>query len=150
MFTIKIIGVLLVVVTCSFIGTLKSRALFERRKKLLLVLDGVNMLHAYIDQGEFELHIAINNAFSKCIFLRFCEDKILCEDEDLKNDKSLIEEFFSQLGSTTKKIECDHINHFILKLKTHLKQSEEDIEQKSKIYQIMGICGGLTAGMLLI
>ena len=88
MFTIKIIGVLLVVVTCSFIGTLKSRALFERRKKLLLVLDGVNMLHAYIDQGEFELHIAINNAFSKCIFLRFCEDKILCEDEDLKNDNN--------------------------------------------------------------
>ena len=74
MFTIKIIGVLLVVVTCSFIGTLKSRALFERRKKLLLILDGVNMLHAYIDQGEFELHIAINNAFSKCTFLRFCED----------------------------------------------------------------------------
>ncbi len=150
MFVIKIIGILLVVATCAFIGTLKSRALFERRKKLMLVLDGVNMLYTYIDQGEFELHIAINNAFSKCTFLQFCKDEILCDDEDLKKDKLLIEDFFSRLGNATKKIECDHINYFILKLKVHLKQSEEDIEQKSKIYQIMGICGGLTAGILLI
>ncbi len=150
MFIIRIFGVLLIVVSCAFVGTLKSRALFERRKKLLMILDGANTLYNYIDQGEFELETAVKNAFCKCRCLQLYKNETTCDDDDLKKDKALIEEFFSHLGRATKKIECDHINHFILKLKSHLKEAEDDVEQKSKVYQMMGICSGLTIGILLI
>lgn len=150
MFSIRVLGVLLIFIACSFAGFLKSKALYQRRKKLSLLLDGTAALYNYIDQGEFELEFAIKNAFEKCRFLNFSGSDILCEDVDLKKDKNLIEEFFFGLGCATKKIECEHINRFIIKLKTHLKDADDDVISKSKIYQILGICSGLLIGILVI
>lgn len=150
MFIIKIFGVVLVVASSSIIGFLKSRSLVERNKKLLLLSDAVNTFYNYIEQGGFELDFSIKNAFSKCNFLTFGHNEILCNDSDLKKDKSLIEEFFVRLGNSTKKVECDHINHFILKLKTVLVDAQNDVTQKSKVYQTLGVCVGLTIGILFI
>ncbi len=150
MFIIKAIGVFLIVVSSALIGLLKSRSLQERRKKLGLLLDGTNIFLNYIQQGECELEIAIKNAFLKCNFLNLNGKKILCCDNDLKNDKALIEDFFRVLGNSTKMIECNRINQFKIKLKSRLNEAENDVAQKVKIYQILGICIGLTIGILLI
>lgn len=138
------------VTSSSVIGFLKSRSLVERHKKLLLLSDAVNTFYNYIEQGGFELDFLIKNAFSKCNFLTFGRNEILCNDSDLKKDKSLIEEFFVRLGNSTKKVECDHINYFILKLKTVLVDAQNDVAQKSKVYQTLGVCVGLTIGILFI
>ncbi len=150
MFIVKVFGVVLIVASSTSIGILKSTSLFKRREKLSLLLDGVNTLYNYIQQSEFELKSAIKNAFLKCDFLKFSGDVILCDSFDLKNDKAIIEEFFMCLGNSTKKVECDNINHFKLKLNASLKEAENDITQKSKIYQTLGVCIGLTIGILLI
>ena len=150
MYLIKIFGVLLIVICSTLIGTIKSKSLHKRHKKLSLLLDGVNTLYNHIEQGEFELKTAIKNAFCKCRFLNFSGLKVLCEDSDLKKDKTLIEDFFASLGRATKKIECEHINHFAIKLKSGLKDAENDVINKCKIYQILGICSGLVLGILFI
>lgn len=150
MFLIKCFGIALVVLSIAFIGFLKSRSLIERYKKLSLFSDCTNNLYNYIEQGGLELAVAIKSAFLKCEFLTMQRDKILCNDNDLKRDKLFIEEFFIGLGSSTKKVECDRIKHFNLKLKTRIKEAEDNVIQKSKVYQTMGVCVGLAIGILLI
>ena len=150
MYPIKFLGVILIVICSSLIGVFKSRALHQRRKKLSMLLDGVNALYNHIEQGDFELKAAIKNAFCKCLFLNFSGCYVLCEDTDLKRDKALIEEFFASLGRATKKVECDHVNRFIIKLKSCLKDAENDVINKSKIYQILGVCVGLVLGILFV
>lgn len=150
MFTVKLLGIILIVISSSFIGFSKSYALSARYKKLSLFYDGINTLYEYIEQGGCELNIVIKNSFSKCAFLSRESDKLLCFDADLKKDKALIEEFFVCLGTCTKRVECDRINAFRQKIKTHLKEAQNDILQKSKIYQTFGICIGLTVAILLI
>ena len=150
MYPIKFLGVILIVICSSLIGVFKSRALHQRRKKLSMLLDGVNALYNHIEQGEFELKAAVKNAFCKCGFLNLSGREVLCADTDLKKDKALIEEFFASLGRATKKIECDNINHFAIKLKSCLKDAENDVINKSKIYRILGVCSGLVLGILFV
>ncbi len=150
MFVVKIFGIVLIVFSCAFIGFLKSYALTSRCKKLSLILDGVNILYENIEQSGNELHIAIENSFEKCSFLKCENGMFICHDIDLKKDKSLIEEFFISIGSSTRKIECDRINNFKIKLKTHIRDAENDYEQKGKLYGTLGICIGLAIAILLI
>lgn len=150
MLLVKLIGIVLIVVSGAFLGFLKSYGLSLRYKKLLQFLDGINMLYENIEQGENELNTAIRNSFSRCNFLEFKNGNFVCCDFDLKKDKSTIDEFFIKLGSATKKTECDRINNFKLKIKSHLKEAEQDVAQKSKIYSSLGICLGLVVAILLI
>ena len=150
MLVIKFLGVALVVCSGSFIGFFKSSKLVERYKKLSFLIEGVTLLYEYINQENFELEPAIKNAFYKCSFLKFKCGEIFCDDNDLKNNKSLIEEFFNHLGRSSKKIECDRINCFRLKLIEELNSAKNDVEQKSKTYKTLGVCFGLILGILLI
>ncbi len=150
MFIVKLAGIVLITFSCAIIGFLKSNALASRYKKLLLLLDGVNTLYENIEQGGNTLDIAIKNSFKDCDFLRCEKGMFTCADADLKKDKILIEEFFCKLGSSTKKVECDRINNFKIKLKAQLKNAQNESEQKGKIYGTLGICIGLTIAILLI
>lgn len=150
MLIVKFLGTILIVFSCSIIGFLKSYSLVLRCKKLSQLLDGVNALYENIDQGGNTLDVAIKNSFINCDFL-LCEYGLfVCADASLKNDKILIEDFFNKLGSSTKKIECDRINNFKIKLKNQLKNAQSESDQKSKIYKTLGVCVGLAIAILLI
>lgn len=151
MFVIKLFGIFLIVIACMAVGFLKSLSIKNRSKKLSAFCDGLNTFYEYVEQGGCELDIAIKNSFSKCTFLRLENGRFLCLDNDLNGeDKVMIDGFFEGLGASAKKAECDRINGFKLKMKTYLKEAENDVSQKSKIYQTFGICIGLTIGILLI
>ena len=150
MFIIKALGIVLTVVSGAMIGFLKSRSLIDRHKKLALLLDGTNIFLNFVEQSEYELEFAVKNAFCKCEFLEFKDNKFLCCDTNLKSDKFFIEEFFACLGCSTKKVECERINHFKTKLKSHIDEAKSNAMQKSQVYQTLGICAGLAIGILLI
>lgn len=150
MFIIKIFGLSLIVASSTFMGVLKSCSLVARYKKILLLLDGANALYNFIEQGGYELEYIVKKSFSKCDFLSFRENRIYCDDNDLKDEKIFTNEFFAILGNSVKKIECDNINGFILKLKMCLKEAEKEATQKSKVYRTLGLCIGLVIAILLI
>ena len=149
MFMVKILGVVLIVMSGTFTGFWKSKSFIDRARKITLLLEGTNMLLNYVEQ-EYDLEFAIKSSFKKCSFLKKINDKLFCCDSDLKNDNALINEFFSCLGNSIKKIERDRINCFLISLKARLKEAENDAAQKGKIYQMLGICAGLTLGILLV
>ena len=151
MLFVRLLGVVIIVLSSSLIGFLKSNSLVLKSKKLSLLLDGVNTLYEYVEQEGCELFKAIEISFSKCNFLLLENNEILFCDSDLKNDeKQEIIEFFNNLGSSTKKIECDRINAFGLKLKKMCDSAQNQVSQRCKIYQTSGVCIGLVIGILLI
>lgn len=147
----KFFGIFLIVAVCSAFGFLKSLSLKKRCKKISAFCEGLNTLYECIEQGGCDCDTAVKNSFSKCEFLHCKDGSFICLDNDLKSDdKAMIDDFFSALGLSVKKAECDRINVFKLKMKSVLKECENDISQKSKIYQTFGICIGLVMGILLI
>ena len=149
--TVKFIGVLLVVLSCSLIGFLKSRCVLLRVKKLSAFCDGTEQLFEYIEQGNYELKTALKTAFIKCEFINFEKTEANCCDNDLiAEDKLLINNFMRSLGYSSKKAECDRIKTFGHLMQKRLQQAEKDMLQKSKIYQTFGICIGLAIGIFLI
>ncbi len=151
MLLVKAFGIFLIVVSCSAGGFLKSLSIKNRSKKLSDFCDGLDTLYQYIEQGGTELFLSIENSFSKCSFLCFKNQRFYCNDTDLKDkDKAAIDDFFTTLGASAKKAECDRISAFKLKIMSHLKEAENNVLQQSKLYQTFGICIGLVIGILLI
>ncbi len=150
MLVIKLLGVIGIVISSTCIGISKSRSLTARCKKLSLFLEGVNALYESIDQGGCELEDAIKLSFKKCDFLSFQKSECICDDNDLKSDKEYIEDFFKNIGFSVKKVECERINTFVLKLKNYIKEAENDVSQKARVYKSIGICVGLTIAILLV
>ncbi len=149
--TIKIVGILLIIICCSMAGYLKSCHVKNRVKKLSLIYDGVQLLFEYIQQGKCELEKAVRKSFFKCGFIKFEKQNIFCSDFDLNvNDIKIVNEFFDSLGYSTKKAECDRIKAFSLVVQKRLNEAESERAQKSKIYQTFGVCIGLLIGILLI
>lgn len=150
MLIFKISGAVLVVISSAYIGFLKCNSMCLRHRKLLLFMDGVNTLYNCIKQGEFDLKTAIKNSFSGCEFLLLNNPKIQCNDVDLKKDKALIEDFFITLGHSTKMVECERISIFKLKLKSNINEALNEIEQKGRLYKILGVCVGIVIAIFLI
>lgn len=151
MFLVKASGVLLIIVSCAAFGFFKSFCIKNRVKKISEFYHGLSMLYEYIEQGGTELFTAVENSFSKCQFLYFEKQKFHCKDNDLnQDDKAVIDDFFNTLGTSVKKVECDRINALKIVVKKRLDDAERDSLQKEKIYQMLGICTGLTVGILLI
>ena len=151
MWIIKLLGIVIVVLVSAFTGFLKSNMLAERYKKLSAIYDGTNNLYEYVQNSGCELFEAVKNSYSGINFLHIKNGAFMCDYNALtKEDTKLIDAFFISLGASAKKIECDKINNFRLKLNTHIKQAKTNYEQKGKIYQTFGICIGLTIAVLLI
>ncbi len=151
MLAIKLLGIILIVISCSAAGFMKSLSVKARSRKLLMFCDGLDALYAYIEQGGCELYTAINSSFLKCGFICYENKNTVCCDNDLnREDKTLIDEFFASLGHSTKKAECDRISACRISMQKRLNEAERDTAQKCKLCEIFGICIGLTIGIFLI
>lgn len=148
---LKFTGVLFIIISSSLIGFLKSRSLTLRHKKLLRLSGGLNLFYEYVEQGSFEIYTAVANAFNDCKFLEIKREKIICTDTDLTAEQqSEINDFFKLMGTGFKKEECDRIKNFEIYVKGQLKNAENDVNQKCRLYQTFGVCLGLMLGILLI
>ena len=148
---LKTLGVILIVLSCSAAGFLKSYSVLARGKKLSLFCEGLDLLLEYIEQSKCELGFALKTAFLKCDFLSFDNTYVKCCDSDLNvEDKALINDFFSSLGSSAKKIECDRIKSLKNIMINRAQQAIKETPQKCKLWQTFGVCTGLTIGILLV
>ncbi len=62
----------------------------------------------------------------------------------------MIKEFFSSLGHSSKKNDCERIKLFTVAMQKKLKEAETEVAQKCKIYSTFGICIGLGLAVLLV
>lgn len=151
LFFIKSMGVFLVVASFSFAGFLKAASLRARSKKLLLFCDGLHLLKEYIEIGSETLQETMEKSFRKCEFIKIQNSNIFCNDKDLSaQDNAAINEFFSSIGFSAKKTECEKINNFMLNIGERFEEAKNVAAQKCKIYQTFGVCIGLVVGIFLV
>lgn len=151
MIVFKISGIILIIFSSALAGFLKSRSLVLRYKELELIYNGVQVLYEQINHGGRELEKAIKYSFLKCNFLVFQGEKFYyCDNNLTKDDKVLIDEFFASLGHSVKKSECERIRLFEANIKKQLIQAQEDVKQKCRLYQTLGVCVGLAISIFFV
>ena len=148
---VKVLGIGFVVLSCTFAGFLKSRAVIRRKDNLADFCSGLEMLYEYISQGLSGLETALDKAFFKCDFLSFDGNAPIFNDCCLTPDeKTDITNFFKETGHSAKKFDLDRINAFKTVMTQHYNEALAETKQKCKLWQTGGICIGLIVGILLI
>lgn len=76
---------------------------------------------------------------------RFCAQYSL-----KKKDRQLLMEFGKELGKTDLDGQINHLELYKSLFEARLAQTEEEINQKSKLYKSLGLFAGLSAALILI
>ncbi|MEE0957112.1 MAG: stage III sporulation protein AB [Ruminococcus sp.] len=66
------------------------------------------------------------------------------------SDKELLSAFGSQLGASDTEGQLRHIELYQTLFAKQLKQAEETLAQKSRLYRTLGLFGGLSVGIVLL
>lgn len=67
-----------------------------------------------------------------------------------KEDKSLIIEFGRLLGTADIDGELSHIGLYKELIETNIDNSKEELNQKSKLFKLLGLFSGIAAALLII
>ncbi|MCH5201746.1 MAG: stage III sporulation protein AB [Oscillospiraceae bacterium] len=154
---IKISGLILAFVFFSSIGFYQSYKLKKRKDNLCTILLFLNRMCTSIQYRNDDLFLLV----SKC-----CDD-ILTPLKEVKSDtseysqkisalplnkedKTLLEKFFSGLGTSDIDGQIRHISLYTNFFNELYEKSKTDIEKKSKLYTLSGVFAGLTFVVMFI
>lgn len=150
-FNLKIIGIIGVVLSLSGFGFLKASLLSRRVSKLRLILEGLQILTELISYSGEEIERALIKSFPSCAFITIKNRRAVCEDMELTaEDKRIINDMFSRLGSGEREVELNRIELCRGLIELQLKSAQDEYSQKSKIYKALGVCSGLAVGIFIL
>lgn len=150
-FNLKILGIMSVIVCFSGFGFLKANLLSRRVTKLKLINEGLQMLTELISYSAEEIEYALERSFSACGSITVKNRRALCEDSELTDeDKRIINDMFSRLGSGDREAEINRIELCRGLVDLQLKSARDECNQKSKIYKALGVCAGLVVGIFIL
>lgn len=153
----RLILCLIIVLSSSYIGYIKSRALLDRKKLLQIFTSEFNACITKLSYSSQTLTEIFN---SGQLEYSFSEDssfydqwlEMLCKyNNRLKRDDILLlEEFALLLGVTDTQSQIQHINLYIDLLSKNIEDAENDIATKSRLYRIFGFSIGTVISILII
>ena len=139
----KIIGLLILFISSSMLGFLKSYNLKMRAEKLKGLCLSFEMLASRIKAEKTELERAVLLSFSEdTVYIK--ESKAVINPALLeKEDISLVEEFFESFGRRDINSEYERVLLFASLLQKQRKDAEEKKEKLSKLYNSLGVLFGI-------
>lgn len=148
---IKIIGVMVVIISFSSLGFFKSyskKAYIIRLKKIYeAFVSAGNLLRLGADSREKILL----SAFMETEGFKFSAGTVTFSDKCAKNELIChINTFLSEFGSGDFETERQRIERVCYTLKAELEAQKEEYERSHKIWQTLGVCAGLSIGIILI
>ena len=150
-FTLKIIGIILILLSSVFFGYCKSANLKKRVFELKKIHSGTLRLKEYIENCPTEIGSIYNSCYGSCNNLEYLNGKIrIKKDFVSKEDYDLLNEFFTLLGASDTKSECARINLYSELISKQISSAEKDAEEGSKIWQTCSICVGVGISILII
>ena len=151
MWILKFSGCLLIAFTGTAYGFLKAHRLQMRAKQLEYICNQMCTLKSYLQMGNSELERLFQICFNDKSIFQVDKDRItVISGELLKEDKSVIEEFFSQLGENSVLGELERIDVYYELLMGKREQAKQNAQNEAKLWQTMGICIGLAGSIFLI
>ncbi len=143
MLLIKIIGLALLFVCCCSIGFLRAASLNKRAHRLSQYMKGTGELAQRIRSEAAELKRLLNICYQKEL-IKFQDNKVLVSTEYLlKEDLSLLEEFFSSLGTRESTAEYERCILYKELIDNRRCEAEKSARELSKLYNTLGVLGGL-------
>lgn len=129
----KISGFILIILTTTAIGFLKSNTLNIRYKKLCNLKGAISDLKQRIRMGCGEIDKLVSISFKDLTDYYGLE----------KNDIKLIETFFKEIGMLDTESECERCDLYISLLDTQIINAQKSCQELGKLYKSIGFMSGL-------
>ena len=143
MLLIKMIGLSLLFICCCSIGFLRASALSKRAHRLSQYMKGTGELAQRIRSEATELKRLLHICYPKEL-IQFEDNNVLILNEYLlKEDISLLEEFFSGLGIRESTAEYERCILYKELIDNRRCDAEKSARELSKLYNTLGVLGGL-------
>ncbi len=154
---IKIIGLILAFSFFSLFGAYQSFKLKKRKDNLNTILLFLNRMGTSIRYRNDDLFLLVSKCVDDVLLpLKNVNSNLDDYSEEIRKlplnreDKALLQKFFSQLGSTDIEGQISHINLYTEFFNELYEKSKKDIESKSKLFLMSGIFAGLAFVVMFI
>lgn len=152
---IKCIGLFLALIFFTLMGTYFSQKLRKRRDYLSTILLFLNRLLTDIRYKSEDLsQMIFHCADDELTPLKNVDDNNYIPVIDTlpfqKEDKSMLKDFFSRLGTTDVEGQISHIKLYTDFFNEQYDNAKEEIKRKSKLYQMLGFFIGLAFVVMFI
>ncbi len=154
---IKIIGLILAFSFFSLFGAYQSFKLKKRKDNLNTILLFLNRMGTSIRYRNDDLFLLVSKCVDDVLLpLKNVNSSLDDYSEEIRKlplnreDKALLQKFFSQLGSTDIDGQISHINLYTEFFNELYEKSKKDIESKSKLFLMSGIFAGLAFVVMFI
>lgn len=149
MSTFKIIGLLLVFLSSSFLGVHKSNCLLKRSKALGEICISLEKLAGLIKCGTADLQQLLNLCFGNKI-QNTKKGYTLKDDRLCNEDKELFEKMLMQMGVSNKESETKNVLLYNALFQKRLKEAETEASQLVRLYNSLGVLIGASICIFLI
>lgn len=148
---IRITGVLAVIISFSSIGFLKSHSKKAYIIRLRKIYDAFRNTGNLLRLGANSREKILSSAFMEIEGFKFFNGAVtFCDKYAKENLSSCINTFLSEFGSGDFDTERQRIESVCYTLQAELKAQKEEYEKSHKIWQTLGVCAGLSIGIILI
>ena len=164
---IKWLGSIMVLLASTGIGLLAGEKKKERRNQLKELLLHMKVLYGEIEYGRtalpevLEIVASRNQGDMTCFFEKVsgelnkmqgdsfytvwcrCMESELAATSLQKKDRSLLKGLGENLGFLDQKMQLTTITHYIMGLEAAIEDAEKEVNEKVKLYNMLGILGGI-------
>lgn len=148
---LKIVGIFALFLSATALGFYAAAKAEMSFKNINLFIGYITELRDRILYEGSEITELIEKIFSGGELIRLQDGKVLINECGIsKDDRKTLEEYFSRLGSTERQGEINRAELCLTLLNESRKKLAEDTKEKSKLYRILGVCGGILGCILVI
>lgn len=150
MLLFKLLGLLMILVSCTFLGVLKSLSFKKRAKKLAGICVSLSTMEQLVKAETVEFPQLIESSFESETVSMQGGMPLVNETNLNKDDIELLNTFLSKLGMSDAYSECSRIGIYKTLLEKQCSEAEAKAEQYSKLYNSLGFLTGLAICIFLI
>ena len=150
MLLLKIAGLLVVFSVCCLWGLLKSSSLKTAQRRCYSLSRSCLDLAEYIRLEACEILPLAKRCFDNN-YITFEDDKILPDRKTLSNNEAeILAELFDNIGMRDKLAEYDRTKLYAALFEEQYRLAEEKYKTEGKLYNTLGVLGGIFMILFLI
>lgn len=144
----KLLGMLMLFMSCAAYGFFKAALLEQRYKRLDRICRCMDELHSRIFHSSLELDRLMYASFGES------RDSLVAREQSVGmlkcEETALLEEFLSALGSGDTESECSRILLYKSLFEAHRDSALSDCESGCRLWRTAGICVGVATCIFLM
>ena len=146
----KICGLVFVISSGWILGLVKSVELKKKSDKLFKISENLNRLSEKIEMGCGEINEVIFSVFSNDEISLKNGNYYYCGNDIKQKYCKTVNELLGFIGTGNRETECKRIEMYSNLILEGYKEEIAEYKSKSKLYQMFGLCTGISLVVFLI